>query len=345
MSGLPHVRQTWRLTRGLLLTSALIWLSPAGVAAENPTPPGRPAARGPEAAVTLGEASAEIRFPAPVRYAVVLREPGKARLLFTRGDVLFHPAEPSRSWTVERVEAQVLVVREGPRGRPLFLAPGSPIPGFPGHRFTDTVLLDHVRYRYKAVDRLSRPDPVLVALEGSRATLEVEVVRSSRPSPAAPPGGPNASAAPSAPWPSPPAPLDAAVLAKVRVREVAPGLYDVNAGDVQAALEDTGRVLAEVWPAVQPTLSMQAGLQYRITSAASDGVLTPQGFTVTAPKLAERFGIQTGDTILRVNGQAVDGFASLYGIYRKVQGDPALSTVQVELDRGGTRLTKLYRIR
>jgi S1-C subfamily serine protease len=131
----------------------------------------------------------------------------------------------------------------------------------------------------------------------------------------------------------------------VRVREVAPGLYDVNAADVQAALEDTGRVVAEVWPAVQPSLSLQAGLQYRITSAASDGVLTAQGYTVTAPKLAERFGIQAGDTIVRVNGQAVDGFASLYGIFRAVQSDPTLSAVRVELDRGGTRLTKTYRIR
>ncbi|MBI2080902.1 MAG: hypothetical protein HYT86_04115, partial [candidate division NC10 bacterium] len=162
----------------------------------------------------------------------------------------------------------------GPRGRLLSLAAGSPIPGFPGHRFTGIVLLDQVRYRYKPVERLAHPDPLLVALEGSRATLEVEVLRPSRASPAAPPGGPNASAVPPGPWPSPRAPLDAEVLGKVRVREVAPGVYDVNAGDVQAALEDTGRVLAEVWPAVQPTLSLQAGIQYRITSAASDGVLT-----------------------------------------------------------------------
>jgi len=308
------------------------------------TPPAAEAPpRGQETAVTLGEASAEVRFPQPVRYAVVLREPGKARMLFTRGDVLFHSADSSRSWTVERIEAQALILREGPRGRPLSLPPGSPIPGFPGHRFTGTVLLDQVHYRYKTVERVTHPDPLLVALEGSRATLEVEVLRPSRPSPAVPPEGRSASSPQSVP--SPRATLDGEVLGKVRVREVAPGLYDVNAADVQAALEDTGRVLAEVWPAVQPTLSLQAGLQYRITSAASDGVLTAQGYTVTAPKLAERFGIQAGDTILRVNGQAVDGFASLYGIYRKVQGDPALRAVQVELDRGGTRLTKTYRIR
>lgn len=56
---------------------------------------------------------------------------------------------------------------------------------------------------------------------------------------------------------------------------------------------------------------------------------------MTAPRLAERAGIQVGDTILTVNGQSVDGFANLYGIFRAARQDPALSTVQVELDRRG----------
>lgn len=94
-----------------------------------------------------------------------------------------------------------------------------------------------------------------------------------------------------------------------------------------------------------PTLSLQAELQYRITSAASDGVLSAKGFTVTAPKLAARAGLEVGDTILSVNGQPVDCFANLYRIFRAVRQDPGLGTVQVELERRGTRLTKSYRIR
>jgi hypothetical protein len=338
MSRLARPLQTCWLSWGALVLSVLAVSEPAAapLAAEAP-------ARGKEAAVTLGEASAEVRFPEPVRYAVVLREPGKARMVFTHRDVLFHSGNPSLSWTVERVEAQALILRKGPSGRPLSLPPGSPIPGFPGLRFTGTVLLDRVLYRYKAVERLTQPDPLLVTLEGSRATLEIEVLRPARSSPAIPPEVLDAPSPP--PIPSPRTPLDAEVLGKVRVREVAPGLYDVNAADVKGALEDAGRVLAEVWPAVQPALSLQTGLEYRITSAASDGVLSAQGYTVTAPKLAERFGIQAGDTILSVNGQRVDGFASLYGIYRAVQSDPALRTVQVELDRRGTHLFKTYLIR
>jgi hypothetical protein len=48
---------------------------------------------------------------------------------------------------------------------------------------------------------------------------------------------------------------------------------------------------------------------------------------------------------VNVNGTPIDGFASLYAIFRQVRGDPTLRTVQVELDRRGTRLTKTYRIR
>ena len=107
----PRPPRPGGLTRGALVRAALAVVLPAAALFAASVP-----ARGQEALVTLGEASTEIRFPAPVRYAVVLREPGKVRTLSTRGDVLFHPNDPSRSWTVERVEAQALILREGPRG-------------------------------------------------------------------------------------------------------------------------------------------------------------------------------------------------------------------------------------
>jgi hypothetical protein len=340
------MRSGW-LSRGACLCAALALAGPAAVPAAGG--PGR----GEEALVTLGAARTEIRFPTPVRYAIVLQQPGRIRLLYARGNILFHPQDPTRSLTVERVEAEALVVRQGPRGRGQTLKAGGPMPGFPGLTFTRTVLLDQLHYRYKVVERIQHPDPVLVALEGSRAILDVEVVHRASASAQAPPSSIPPGAvrpgvvAPPAGQPTPPAraTLDAEVLDKVRVREVSPGLYEVPAADVQAVLENTGRVLADLAPMALPTLSLQTGLQYRVTSAAGDGVLTSQGFTITAPKLAERAGIQVGDTILSVNGQPVDGFASLYRMFRDVRRDPALNTVQVELDRGGTRLTKTYRIR
>lgn len=300
-------------------------------------------ARGPDPLVTLGDASAEISFPVPTRHAIVLQEPGKVRRLYARGDNVFHPQDPTRSLTVERINPGAMVFRESPRGRRRTLPSGRPIPGFPGLLFTGTVMLDQLHYRYRAVERITHLDPVLVSLEGSRAVLEVEVIRSPAPAPAV---ASEVRATP-APQPTPPARtrLDPALLSQVRVQEVGPGIYEVNAADVQVVLDNAGRVLADLSPIVLPALSSKTGLQYRITSAASDGILTGEGFTVTAPKLAQRAGIEVGDTILSVNGRPVDGFARLYGIFREVRRDPALHTVQVELDRRGTRLTKTYRIR
>jgi membrane-associated protease RseP (regulator of RpoE activity) len=219
------------------------------------------------------------------------------------------------------------------------------------------VLLRELHYRYKVVDRISHPDPVLVALEGPRAILEVETLQSAGPvsggsaGEAASPALADATGS-GAGGPLPPdaalpgrAILDGDLLEKIQVQELGRGRYEVPAADVQAVLENAARVLADLEPFVWPTLSLDAGFQYRITSAAGDGVLSRQGFTVTAPKLAERAGLQVGDTILNVNGQPVDGFASLYRIFRQVRSDPALRTVQVELDRRGTRLTQTYRLR
>jgi hypothetical protein len=337
------------LSWGTLVLVALAVAAP--VAAE---PVARPSPPGQDPLVTLGASSAEVRFPTPVRHAILLRKPEEIRTVYARGDVLFHPQDPTQSLTVERVDPAALVIRKGPRGRAQTLRVGSPLPGFPALTFSGTVLLEVLHYRYQAVDRPEHPDPVLVGLEGARALLQVKVPRTTslptQPAPTPPlPGESRADAGPASPAPPPTDParalLDGDLLEKVRVRETGPGLYEVNAGDVETVLENTGRVLADLAPLVLPTLTLKTGLQYQITSAAGDGVLTGQGFTLTAPKLAARAGLEAGDTILSVNGQAVAGFASLYRIFREVRRDPTLHTVQVELDRRGSRLTKTYRIR
>jgi len=287
--------------------------------------------------------SAEVRFPTPARHAIVLQHPGPVRALYGVGDVIVHPHEPGRALTVVRVEPSHLLVRAGASGRPQVLRAGDPLPGVPGRTFAGTVLLDAVHYRYRRVARLVHWDPVLVALDGAQALVEVEVVLPAGPAagvPAAATDGPGAGRG------SPGrTTLDVTVLSQVQVRETAPDRYDVRAAEVQAVLENAGRVLAELAPGVVPTFSTTGGVEYRITSAASDGVLGRQGFTVWAPKLAARAGIELGDTILSVNGVPVDGIASLYRIYQQVRRTPALATIQMEVERGGTRVTKTYRFR
>ena len=322
-----HFRGAWALA-----VLAIALPASAGPTANAPVPgQDRPGAQ--------GQASAEVRFPSPVRYAVVLHEPGKIQTLYASGDTLFEPRDATRSLMVERVESSSVIIRAGRWGRPYTLRAGSAIPGFPGLSLTRTVLLEVVEYRYKVVDRIVHTDPILVAVEGSRGVLEIETLHpttSVASLPSQPPVLPDSPARPT---------LDEGLLERVRVREVSRDLYDVPAAQVRPVLDDLGRVLMDLTPIVLPILSQKEGLQYRITSAASDGVLTGQGFLVTSPKLAERAGIQSGDRILSVNGLPVDSLGSLYGIYRQVQRDPALSTVRVDLERRGTHLSKTYRIR
>ena len=328
-------RLSW--SAGVLAALALALALPTAAPAAGRMAPGR------EPLVTFGEASAEIGFPAPMRYAVVLYEPGTVQRLYTRGDAIFHPQAPARSLSVDRVDATVMVLRDGPRGRRQSVPTGKPIPDFGGLLFTGTVMLDQLHYRYKAVERVVRADPVLVSIDGSRAILEVEVPHSRAQATVAP--SEVTAPSPSYPTPSPRAALDSGLLGRVRVKEASPGIYDVNAGDMRSVLDNAGRVLADLSPMVLPIMSIKTGLQYRISSAASDGVISRKGFTVTVPKLAERAGIEVGDTILSVNGRPVNGLASLYTIYRDISRDPVLATVQMELERQGTRLIKTYRIR
>jgi len=320
-----------------LLPVLLLVIALAAVPADGAT------ARGEDDVRSLDVGSAEIRFPAPARHAIVLQQADQVRALYGCGDVIFHPQEPGRALTVVRVEPSRLIVREGARGGAQVLRAGDPLPGVPGRTFAGTVLLDAVHYRYRRVERVVHLDPVLLALEGSRAILEVEVSHPTGPASGVPAEGTDG---PVAGLGSPVrTTLDAALLSQVHLRESAPDRYDVRAADVQAVLENAGRVLAELAPGVVPTFSTTGGVEYRITSAASDGVLGRQGFTVWAPKLAERAGIQLGDTILSVNGVPVDGFPSLFRIYQQLRRTPALATVQMEVERGGTRVTKTYRFR
>lgn len=99
--------------------------------------------------------------------------------------------------------------------------------------------------------------------------------------------------------------LDPKLLAEVPVKEVEPNTYVVDAASVMPAIENVGQVPADLQPMISPALSIQSGLSFNLTSSVVDGTLSRSGFTVTNSKLAQRFGIEVGDVISRVNGQAV----------------------------------------
>jgi Beta-propeller repeat len=117
-----------------------------------------------------------------------------------------------------------------------------------------------------------------------------------------------------------------------RIREMSSGYYEVRGID---------GTLTDLSLTVKPRLFGSEG-GFQITSLVGDGVLTERGFTVTDLKLREIPGIQAGDTITRINGLPVRQFQAAVLAMRR---DPDLRTVMVELDRSGTRLTVVYKLR
>lgn len=296
-------------------------------------------AAGPDPQFTLGQARAEITLPTPEWYAVI-RGPGESATIYKRGEAIFKPEDVTPSLRVRTVSATALVVQDPATGKTDTVSPGSPLPGLPGLLFERAVALNHLTYRYQMVDRVSRPDPLLVALHGLQAVLHIEVSRwFSFPAPASPPIGAEAS-----PRQQDGAP-DPTILTKMRVTERDPHTYEVNAADMQALLDNADRVAFELLPKVRPFFSIENGLGYRLTGPPGEGTLTSEGFTITSLRMANRIGLEAGDRVLRINGHPVDGFASAFRIYYDIRRDPNLSTISVDLVRRGSPLTKVYRIR
>lgn len=287
---------------------------------------------------TLADASAEVLFREPIRFAVIVREPERTRHLRTKGDSLLG-REPLRFVKIERVEGKAVLYRTQAGGALSRLRVGMEFPELPGFFLQGTVLLEHLSYRYRSVDRISNPDPVLVVLDGPAAVLEVETL----PRPA-PPAAPSDAPA-SMPAPGPRAVLDEALLGRVRIQPLGPEQYELHRGEMRVILDNAGQVLGDLKPFVLPVLSLHTGLQFKIRSAASDGILGRRGFEITSAKLAGRAGLEAGDVILSVNGRTVDGFSSLFQIYQELKRDTATPRIDVELERDGRRLTKTYWLR
>jgi hypothetical protein len=291
------------------------------------------AARGEAPRAAFDEPVAQIQFSSPTWYAIVLHRPTKARVLYTRNDVIVDVRHARQSWTIERVDPGILVVREHAGSRPHSLRLGNTIPGFSELWFTGTVKLDQLYFRYKPVEQPTRADPVLIAIEGSRAILEVEVARSSASTKQFPP----------APEPRK---LDPALFEKVRVKKVGAHAYEIPAADAKPVLENVGQMFAALKPTLLPTFSQQTGMSWYFTSAVADGMLSQGGFTVTNLKVAQFLGIEVGDTIFSINGHPVTSPLNAYWAYQEtIARNPLLSELRVDLNRSGVPLTKTYQIR
>jgi hypothetical protein len=115
-----------------------------------------------------------------------------------------------------------------------------------------------------------------------------------------------------------------------------PGRYDVDLGRIGGWPRAPGAAR------VRPTFS-PGGLGYQIESDLADGILTADGFTVTEPRAAAAFDIASGDRITGINGYPPAGgaFASVLLIQR----DRDRNTLEIELERDGSRLRRTIVVR
>lgn len=298
-------------------------------------------ARGQGPAPTPSEVTGEITLAAMTRYAVVLHEPGRVRTLHTRNDLLFDPRDPMRSFTILQVDVKTVTLREKRNGRTFLWQSGSSPEGLHGLTLAGTAMLNTLRYRYKTVERVTQTEPVLVALEGSVAVLEKEVLRQT--------GGPAQGAPtregsrPSAEIALTPSPTLSALL---HAKEIDADTYEMEGAALRPALENLGQALSDLKVMVSPTLSAQSGLGFNVSSQVADGKLNDSGFTVTNSRAAQFFGIQVGDIVLRINDNPVTSPLNAWWAYQEfVARNPTQSDVRVDIRREGSLMTKTFRIR
>ncbi len=285
-------------------------------------------------------ASAEITLPVPTRFAIILHRASGVRTLVQENDVLFHPTTPTKSFTIRHIGPESITLRESRSGQTWTWLAFSPFPGLADQFLVGTVLLNQVRYQYARVEKIVHLDPILVSIEGSigivtKETLSVDTSfrQATLPDAVQPPSEVTAI-------------LNPTLSTLITVKEVEADSYEWEASAMRPVLENPGQLLSDLKVMISPSLSTQTGVGFNVSSAAGDGLLGHGGFTVSNSKLAQFFGIQTGDTIFQINNQQVTNPFNAWWIYQEfIIRNPGQSEIRVDLRRGESLITKTYRLK
>ena len=264
-------------------------------------------------------------FARPEWMAVLTAGEG-ASVLVGVGDAVFPEGASAPLATVRAVSPVHVDVRPVGTGRDVRVFPGRSLPRAPAVRLQDLVRVTALEYRQRVLPREARKtlrgELYFVGLTGSRAILQRDVD-------------------------PPPSPLELLVrrLEDVRVAQVGPGTWEVNAGQ----LFDTVRTgESAIWDTLRTSgmeLSAGGGIGLDIKTPVMDAKVDRQGFVIASPKLAERAGLRMQDRILSVNDIPIDGFSTLVQVYQQIRTSPDLRTVRVVVERNAAPLTLTYRLR
>jgi len=340
LRSLPRGVHLWQ---GMLLLSTGVPCAFASLTIERAAP-------GPASNFSAGGGSAEIRYAAPRLYAIVVEEPGKTRMLYGSGSVLTDPKNPIRSIVIEQVEPDTLLLRKGAGLPSQTVRSGRQVPDFPNLIFIGTVSVDKLQYRSRFVDQVMHFDPVVLSIQGTRAILEVEVPNETSRARRATAPRPDPTPAPSQPNRSlfirnKPG-LVSELFEGIRATEIDANTYEVDATATRRAIENIGQVLSNPVEMLATLTAVQTGMNFPMTTEVLDGTLSQTGFTVTNIKIAQRLGLNVGDTITRINGRAVSSPVDAYWTYQEIIiRNPILEEVRIDLNRGAQPITKLYRLR
>jgi membrane-associated protease RseP (regulator of RpoE activity) len=257
--------------------------------------------------------------------AVVADEKG-TRFLVEGGDAIFQEGDSHPVGVVRAVRPVDLSIVLSQGGREVRVLPGRPIPGARGLIVRDVVLVTTLEYRHRLVDRGSRKtlggDLYLIGLRGTRAILQRDVDP-----------------------PSPPtAPMEQR-LAAIQIVQVAPRVWEVNARDIQTAMDSGEALINRALNESRMDISRTYEIGVELKTPLADVRVDRRGFVVTSPNLASRAGLEVGDRILGVNGMPIDGLGALVRAYRGIKNDPSIRTVHLTIERHEQPLTLTYQAR
>ncbi len=200
--------------------------------------------------------SAEVAFDAPRCFVTLLEPSTKRQRLYGAGDIVPDAKGPGGEHQITRIEKGRLQLASFQSGKATWIAVGGVLPGGAGWRVMGTPSLRRVEYRYVQTGGPLDAEPRLVELREDRARLEVDIPLTLSASPAVG----TAVRATAMPSQSPEAErkFEKTLLGGVRVKPTADDSYEINAADLNAALESGVQLLAEAWPKVWPSGSVRA---------------------------------------------------------------------------------------
>jgi hypothetical protein len=300
----------------------------------------------------LVEFTAEVRLPAPTRFALIRDAEVDHQSLHKPGEPIFVGADPLPLGKLLRVDENAMVLALT-SGHTVQVPKGTQFPGGRGLIFIRGVLLETLRYqiRYGRTAAAPGADYSLVEIRGRQAILQRDALPGEGRTggviavgPGLPPGrmGTAASGGPSS---RPKENTLATLVSNIPIHEVAPDTWELPAHDAKEIGNHSSQLLFESLGSATPSVTMRYGIALTVDTSLGNGTLDRRGFLVNHLTLASRLGLDMGDRILFVNDEPVNSLGGLYRIHKKLKSDSQVSEVKLVVNRSNQLRTLTYRLR